>query len=897
MKKILSVFLILALSLALLIPLGITTVSADTPTEITDQAGLAAMTADGNYKLANDITISGEWENTVLFKGTLDGDGHTVTFAAGAVVKGGLFKTLNQGATIKNLNIVAGDNVTWMPVKDAPGSGSPCVGGLAASVEAGNVGGTNKWGDTAFVSDPENAVTIQNITVTANIAISGSTGGDDKVAGGGIIGDLGIISLVKNCTFNGSISDQSRSKLDMNAYESGYGGIIGVAIRNGGPIAVMGCVNNGSISGYGQVGGILGYSRGWGGGETSLLSLIIQKCVNNGAVNCLQTDLGTSGNLKRASAGGIAGFAYVKNGATADFLHNINNGDVVAAAEEDVKIEAGICGVVRQKETVTFEGNINLGSSKSQIINTGLSNGTVNYVNNYAVNGTDTEKYTPIDQAGGLSAVYNALNETYPGVYTFEDGKIALAAGSSGSDPSSMNVPRALTLDVTVPEPTGTAITNQKELEAMKADGIYYLANDIEIKGSFRSLSDFSGVLHGNGHTVVLNGAELRGGFFKSLAGGKIYNISFTEAPGSGDKNSSRGLLSANEIDLCFGTVAGYGYGTLVGVTANCAIGASLKNTTNAYVGGLIGILTDGDTVIYNCRNTGRIQGGVAGGIVGSASCENGKVEISRCVNWGEVTSSSGAAGGIIAIHRLTAMQVAMSLLALENVNYGAVSTTESRYCGGIAGSVGSFFEGKAAFLRNVNYGTVTANAADVGCPGGVIGNVGYNGILIAGNINFGSVSGSGEPNRLVAKVESNEGVAAENNFAAEGTTPATVGEIAGATIDGNTLATLNAAYANAYAAGADGTVALQWATGLSATAPAVTYTLPAANEDTTPGGDGETTTAAEPATDEPGTEAPKTEPGKKKGCKSSVGIGGAVALVMILGGAGAMAATRRKED
>ena len=894
MKKIVSVVLIFALSLALLIPFGVLTVAADEPTLITDQAGLAAITADGNYKLANDVTVSGEWESTVSFTGTLDGDGHTVTFAEGAVVKGGLFKTLNQGATIKNLNIAAGNGVTWKPVADAAGSGSPCIGGLAASAEAGNVGGTNKWGDTAFVSDPENTVTIQNITVTANIAISGSTGGDDKAAGGGIIGDLGIISLVKNCTFNGSISDESRGKVDMNAYESGYGGIVGVAIRNGGPIAITGCVNNASVTGYGQSGGILGYSRAWSGGSTGLGSLVIQKCINNGAITCLQTELGSSVNPKRASAGGIVGFAYVKDGATADFLHNINYGDVTASAAEDEKIEAGICGVVRQKETVTFAGNINLGNAKSNIVHTGISSGTVNYENNYAEGTGSSGQYISFESVGGRQAACNALNEIYPGVYTYEDGKILLADGSSGSDPSSMDVPKALTLDVTVPEPTGTAITNQKELEAMKADGTYYLANDVEIKGSFRSLSDFSGVLHGNGHTIVCNGVELRGGFFKNLAGGKVYDLSFTEVPETAAKNNYRGLLSANEIDICFGTVAGYGYGTLVGVTTNCAVGTALKTTANAYVGGLIGILTDGDTVIYQCRNTGSVQGGFAGGIVGSASCENGKMEISRCVNWGEVTSSSGAAGGIIAIHRLSSMQVSMSLLALENINYGAVSATDSRYCGGIAGSVGSFFEGKASFLRNVNYGTATANAAEIGCPGGIIGYIGYQGILVAGNVNLGNVSGSGEPNRLVAKVDSNDGVAAENNFAAAGTAPATVGETAGTTIDENTLATLNAAYPEAFAAGADGTIALQWATGLSATAPEVTYTLPAA-EDPTPGGEDETTTAADTGTDEPGTEAPKPEPKKKKGCGSSVGIGGAVALVLILGGA--ITATRRKED
>ena len=422
MKKLISALLILALSVALLIPFGIVTVSADEPTLITDQEGILAMSATGNYKLANDITISGTWRNTTPFKGSLDGDGHTITFAEGATVVGGLFKQLNQGATIKNLNIVAGDGVTWNTVADAEGSGSPCVGGLAASAEAGFVNGSGKWGDTAFVTDPANVITIQNVTVTANIAISGASGGDDCVAAGGIIGEIGLISMIKNCTFNGSISDGNRTNIDMNSYESGYGGIIGVAIRNGGPIAITECVNNGSISGYGQVGGILGYSRAWGGGETGLQSLVIQKCINNGAITCLQTEIGTAANPKRAGAGGIAGYVYVKNEAVANFQHNINYGNVSMAAEES-KVEAGICGVIRQKETVKFEGNVNLGDAKLQIIHTGLSNGAVNYVNNYTIKGEDAAKYTTVESA---KAAYDALSVIYPDVYTFENGKIGL---------------------------------------------------------------------------------------------------------------------------------------------------------------------------------------------------------------------------------------------------------------------------------------------------------------------------------------------------------------------------------------------------------------------------------------------------------------------------------------
>lgn len=895
MKKIISAILSFALLVTLLIPFGTMTVSADEPTLITDQAGLANLSATGNYKLGNDITITGEWSNDVMFYGTLDGDGHTVTFADGSTVNGGLFKQIREGAVVKDLNIVA-NNVTWKTGGSLQGIGTQCMGGLTASIEAGD----GKYNDITVITSMANIVTIQNVHVTADFTTIDAD--VNYLAIGGIVGDLGLICLIENCSYTGTITDINRDAVDMNAYTSGCGGIVGVAVRNCGPIAISKCVNNGNISGYGQVGGILGYCRGWGGGETAPSSLLIQECVNNGSITCEQTEVGTELNPKRATSGGIAGFVYAKNGATVEFRHNINYGEVIAKAADGANISAGICGVIRQKETVTFAGNINYGAAVAQIMHTGTSSGVVNYVNNYASSGGVSTLYTTFENAGGVLAVFNVLNEAYPGVYAFEEGEddaddiITLAGASSDSGPSTLDVPQTMTMNVTVPEPTGTAITNQKELESMKTDGTYYLANDIEIKGTLKSIAEFSGVFHGNGHAIVLNGAELRGGLFKSLAGGSIYNLSITEMSGASSENSYRGLIAHNEIDLCFGTVAGYGYGTIVNVTTNCAVGSALKNTSNSYVGGVIGMITDGATILYNCYNTGRVQGGFVGGIVGNICCESGIVEIVKCVNWGECISSTGLSGGIFATHSLSSTQVDMSLLVLENINYGAVSSTESQYSGGIGGSMQSFWSGKASVLRNVNYGTVTANVADKGCPGGIMGYLGYKGMMISGNVNLGTVTGSKSPNRLAGMAESNDSNVIENNFAAQAEIPATIGTVVGAELDGNTVATLNGVYSDAFVAGEP--IALKWAAdaGLSTTAPKVTYTIAAdpgqSENPEEEGNNTDTETSAD--TSEVGTDA--SVPQTKKGCGSAIGIGGVVALLM-LGGAGAMVVARRKED
>ena len=887
MKKIISAILSIALVAALLIPMGMISVSADDVTLITNQAGLANLSANGNYKLANDITITGEWNNDVMFYGSLDGDGHTVTFANGAIINGGLFKQLREGSSIKNLNIVAG-NVTWKTGGALQGIGTSCMGALTASIQAGD----GKYNEIGVITSVANRVSIKNVHVTADFNGNIDTE-TDNLAIGGLVGDLGLICLIENCSYTGTINDTARGAADMQAYTSGCGGIVGVAVRNCGPIAISDCVNNGNISGYGQIGGILGYCRGWGGGETAPMSLMIQKCVNNGKITCKQTDMGDDNDpakIKRAGAGGIAGFVYTKNGATIDFLNNINYGEVNSSAEDNEKIEAGICGVVRQKNTVTFAGNINFDETKMQMIHVGLSNGAVNYSNNYAKIGESSQLYTTFADVGGVQAVFNALNAAYPDVYVFEDDTIKLATNSTGAG-SASDAPQTMTMDVTVPQPTGTAITTQKELESMRVDGTYYLANDIEIKGTLKSVENFAGVLHGNGYALVLNEAELRGGVFKSLAGGKIYNLSITEAAGSNGKNSYRALIAPNEIDLCFGTVAGYGYGTLVNVTADCAVGGALKNTSNAYVGGMIGVITDGDSVLYSCYNTGSVQGGYVGGFVGSISCEVGKVEIVRCVNWGECSSSNGLAGGIVATHGLTSAQANLILLMMENVNYGAVSTAEARYAGGIVGSLQSFWAGKASVLRNVNYGAVTANAAEIGCPGGIMGYLGYAGIMVAGNVNYGAITGSKNPNALVGVAENNEGNVIANNFAAQAEIPATIGAVAGATIDGNTVATLNEAFAGAFAAGDQ--IALKWAAdaGISATAPDVTYTLAENSENSENSGDqggSNNDTSSETTTE-------ATEE-KKKGCGSSIGLGGMVAMLMLCG-AGATVVSRRRED
>ena len=909
MKRFLSVLLMVAMLLTVCSVGVFANDAAPEGEAIRSAAGLSRMEVDGTYYLANDIVIHGSWEFAV-FRGTLDGNGHTIYFDH-ATVAGGLFAQLGGAegvfVNIKNLNIVQLDEVTYVNRNEG-------IGALAATVNLGNT------------------VTVENVKVYANI-----TNSVNEIAMGGLVGDVRYCSLImNNCVFSGSLVQKGGGDHGKRS----VGGMVGKTWSTVPRLHFIECVNYGSVESKTRVSGIFGYSYP-SNDNMNLKELIIDKCVNYGTITTILPNQDDSG------AGAMLGHHIAYANTKTQVTHNVNYGEIRSVQKNTLGSIAGHIEVKRDTKDATslkVEGNVNYGVVKTDdgsSLGTGMiafwrttTGGGISEhslrVHNYHNDGI-ADYNTPESfgekinhRFSGIAftdsaATLATLNTAYPNTYVANaDGKIALKwaeeAGYNATfaieipsledietGASSVDKTPAVTLDVTVPAATGTAVSTQAELEAMASDGVYYLANDILITGAYEPVADFSGVLHGNGHSIVFNGAELRGGFFKNLAGGKIYNLSFTEERTKDpEDNTYRAQMLTDDV-LTFGTVAAYGYGTLVNVTVDCAVGGALKYSANAYVGGLIGVLTNGDSVLYNCRNLAKVQGGYAGGLVGYLNGGEGKVEISRCHNWGTVISSSGAAGGIVGIHSASVLR----MLILENVNYGAISTTASSYCGGIMGSQKNLWDGVALFLNNVNYGTVTCNykdaGTDLGCPAGILGYLNadnYAGATLFGNINYGNVVGNKAPNQMVAAVENNDGMTtAENNFAAGGNVAATVGTIAVTAIDANTLTALNTAYANAYVMQGE-QIHFKWEAdlGLSATAPTVSYTLAGSDSGETETGDG-AQTESNPSDQKPAdtSDAGANSGEQKKGCKSSVSSFGFVMLLTFVGAASLVATKKRR--
>ena len=198
----------------------LTSVSAFAQTEISTEAQLKAIANDlsGTYVLKNDITLSdAEWTpigtSDHPFKGTLDGNGHTIkglTVGNGANDDKAFFGFTN-GATVKNIGftsaVVKGHNQAAIVVAKATSST------LSNIYVSGVVTGRDHVGTIA--GDARDNTTITNCVSTAAALSTEHQGG-------------GIAGWTNNSTFSYNIAYGA-----VTAPSNGAGGITGMVDDNG----------------------------------------------------------------------------------------------------------------------------------------------------------------------------------------------------------------------------------------------------------------------------------------------------------------------------------------------------------------------------------------------------------------------------------------------------------------------------------------------------------------------------------------------------------------------------------------------------------------------------------------------------------------------------------------
>ncbi|MGN0478370.1 MAG: FIVAR domain-containing protein [Hominenteromicrobium sp.] len=207
-KRIASVLLALILVLGML-PFS---VSASDVTEISTQAGLAAMeSTGGSYKLTADITLTG-WSPIYSSGVTLDGNGHTITLTSAP-----LFYSLGSSDTVKNLVLEGYVCET----------GNTSVGALARS-SSGTIRNCISRADVTY-EGAWNTVYVGGLVGKTSGTISNclTTGTITNTGGAKCYGSVANIAMfesgtIQNCVAVGCDRLGTREDLDWNTFEDLY---------------------------------------------------------------------------------------------------------------------------------------------------------------------------------------------------------------------------------------------------------------------------------------------------------------------------------------------------------------------------------------------------------------------------------------------------------------------------------------------------------------------------------------------------------------------------------------------------------------------------------------------------------------------------------------------------
>lgn len=284
--------------------------------------------------------------------------------------------------------------------------------------------------------------------------------------------------------------------------------------------------------------------------------------------------------------------------------------------------------------------------------------------------------------------------------------------------------------------PEGTAVVTAEEFAAMKADGKYYLAADIELSSSYAD--SFTGVFDGNGHTVTTTATlfvHLNGTVKNLIINGSLTDNAVLDA--ASPSKSINGVLSryaAFEADTVITNVCnnakmvsnyngmagivgygggGSGYKLTITDCANYGlivtdINPKVNRDSGGIIGGFYGKADQFDLVIENCVNYGIVNAsGRSGGIAGTIKTS---AKLINCTNNGKIQGIDNHAAGIVARIGEIDKTVGKTMFVIE----GCVNNADISYSGAgevnAAGIVGLLGASKSVTIKNcTNNGTITA--------------------------------------------------------------------------------------------------------------------------------------------------------------------------------------------
>lgn len=323
MRKTLSVILsvIMVLSVfAAAIPVS----AAPEGTAINNAEEFMNMAAEGNYYLNSDITLAGSYPNA--FKGTFDGNGHTLTVTAPVFLD---FSGEVKNLTINGEIVFADQDAAGFAVNSTEGFNATNVTNNANITVTGK--GLIAGGIVANILELQDPCTFVNCVNNGNISVeTDGTANDGKARVGGMGGIINSVVLY-NCVNNGNL--EAKGMLPIAA-----GMVARPALKTGVARAeAYNCVNNGKVTTVGthvkvsddgttayhtsgdNAAGIFGYI----GGSGNSAWYKVWGCQNNGDI--------TGGY----EVGGLISYAYASGTAWVDIQFSVNTGNLTYGRTND----------------------------------------------------------------------------------------------------------------------------------------------------------------------------------------------------------------------------------------------------------------------------------------------------------------------------------------------------------------------------------------------------------------------------------------------------------------------------------------------------------------------------------------------------------------------------------
>ena len=268
-------------------------------------------------------------------------------------------------------------------------------------------------------------------------------------------------------------------------------------------------------------------------------------------------------------------------------------------------------------------------------------------------------------------------------------------------------------------QPIGTPVSTVSDFVNMKADGVYYLTNDIDFSEKTYTgnvyTREFKGVLDGNGYAIL--GITIKAqngdtGIFGNGFSGTMKNLTI-------GSESAPVNVSSTGSSFSVGVVAGtMKSGTVID---NCEIYANVKG--DGKTSGITSYIFTGNITVTNTKMYGTVTGNPASGFFALSNDGSSDIKIQNCINYADVTAKNSSAGGLYTIHA-GAQGRSGSLEITGCANYGTIIATDWR----VGGIVGEYHEHKGSTMKVdycYNMGTITMNGGG-GFAAGIVGGASF---------------------------------------------------------------------------------------------------------------------------------------------------------------------------